>query len=220
MMDAAVGLVQAYLRLNGYFTVTEYPVVARTTHGGTTLTDIDVLGVRFPGAQRWIPEKGRGRALPTDPELGLVNEGLEMIIGEVKEGQARLNRGAYSLRVVETAIRRFGCCARDPAATARAVVEGHTAETVAGGGMPCHIRMVVFAGSEGEATSRYRVILLRHAFAFVSDHLRRYGDVFLRTQLKDEVLDVMALWVKVGLPMGPSRKSKTNLRGIEDPYAD
>lgn len=26
-MDPAVGLVQSYLRLNGFFTVTEYPVV-------------------------------------------------------------------------------------------------------------------------------------------------------------------------------------------------
>lgn len=202
-MDAAVGLVQAYLRLNGFFTVTEYPVVAQTSHGGTTLTDVDVLGVRFPGAQRWVPERGRGRGLPTDPELDSAEDGLEMIVGEVKEGEARLNRGAYALPVVETVIRRFGCCARDPAATARAVVEGRTAETVVGGGMPCRIRMVVFAGSQGEATSRYRVIPLRHAFTFVSEHLRRHGDIFLQTQLKDEVMDLMALLVKVGLPVRP-----------------
>lgn len=203
-MDAAVGLVQAYLRLNGFFTVTEYPVVAQTAHGGMTLTDVDVLGVRFPGAQRWVPEVGtHGRALPTDPELGSSEDKLDMIIGEVKEGEARLNRGAYALPVVETVIRRFGCCARDPAATARAVVEGRTAETVAGGGMPCRIRMVVFAGSEGEATGRYGVLPLRHAFTFLSEHLTRHRDVFLRTQLKDEVLDLMALLVKVGLPLGP-----------------
>ena len=202
-MDAAVGLVQAYLRINGFFTVTEYPVVAETAHGGTTLTDVDVLGVRFPGAQRWVPERGgAGRVLPSDPELDSADDGLDMIIGEVKEGEARLNRGAYALRVVEAVIRRFGCCARDPAATARAVVEGRTAETVVGGGMNCRVRMVVFAGSEAEVTSRYRVIPLRHVFTFLSDHLNRHRDVFLRTQLKDEALDLMALLVKVGLPVG------------------
>jgi hypothetical protein len=202
-MDAAVGLVQAYLRLNGFFTVTEYPVVAQTAQGGMTLTDVDVLGVRFPGAERWVPNETRGRALPADPELDSMEDALEMIIGEVKEGQARLNRGAYALPVVETVIRRFGCCARDPTATARAVVEGRTAETVVGGGMACRIRMVVFAGSEGEATGRYRVISLRHAFTFLSDHLRRHRDIFLRTELKDEVLDLIALGVKVGFPVGP-----------------
>jgi hypothetical protein len=41
-MAGAVGLVQAYLRLNGFFTVTEYPVVVQTSHGGTPLTDVDV----------------------------------------------------------------------------------------------------------------------------------------------------------------------------------
>ena len=48
-MDNAVALVQAYLRLNGYFTVTEYPVIA-TRRDGTyrTATDLDVLAFRFP----------------------------------------------------------------------------------------------------------------------------------------------------------------------------
>jgi hypothetical protein len=203
-MDAAVGLVQAYLRVNGFFTVTEYPVVAETSHGGMTLTDVDVLAVRFPGAQRWVPERGReGQALPTDPELSSADDGLDMIIGEVKEGEARLNRGAYALPVVETVIRRFGCCARDPAATARAVVEGRAAETVVGGGMHCRIRMIVFAGSEAEVTSRYRVIPLRHVFTFLSDHLNRNREVFLRTQIKDEAMDLMALLAKVGLRVGP-----------------
>lgn len=33
-MDTAVGLVQAYLRVNGYFTVAEYPVLDATGPGG------------------------------------------------------------------------------------------------------------------------------------------------------------------------------------------
>ena len=50
-MDNAVALVQAYLRLNGYFTVSEYPVVEELRHGGVrTMTDLDILGFRFPGA--------------------------------------------------------------------------------------------------------------------------------------------------------------------------
>jgi hypothetical protein len=33
-MDNAVALVQAYLRVNGYFTVAEYPVLEATRDGG------------------------------------------------------------------------------------------------------------------------------------------------------------------------------------------
>lgn len=47
-MDNAVALVQAFLRLHGYLTVTEFPVV-RTARGGgqECLTDLDVLAFRF-----------------------------------------------------------------------------------------------------------------------------------------------------------------------------
>ena len=52
-MDHAVALVRTYLQLNGYLTVTEYPVLEAARHGGhRTLTDLDVLAFRFPGAGR------------------------------------------------------------------------------------------------------------------------------------------------------------------------
>jgi hypothetical protein len=42
-MDNAVALVRAYLQLNGYFTITEYPVVRKTGDGSfRTLTEVDV----------------------------------------------------------------------------------------------------------------------------------------------------------------------------------
>ena len=50
-MDTAVALVQAYLHLNGYFTVAEYPVLDDTPDGQVrTVTDLDILAYRFPGA--------------------------------------------------------------------------------------------------------------------------------------------------------------------------
>ena len=59
-MDNAVALVQAYLRLNGYFTVSEYPVVA-TRSGGEyrTATDLDVLAFRFPNPGQLVPARDR-----------------------------------------------------------------------------------------------------------------------------------------------------------------
>ena len=80
-MDTAVGLVQAYLRVNGYFTVAEYPVLDATGPGGPrTITDLDILAVRLhraPGASGTVDA-------PLDPALG-AGGGADMIVGEVKE---------------------------------------------------------------------------------------------------------------------------------------
>ncbi len=47
-MDTAVALVQAYLNVNGYFTVVEYPVLGMERgRQARTVTDLDVL---VPGA--------------------------------------------------------------------------------------------------------------------------------------------------------------------------
>ena len=59
-MDTCVALVQAYLHLNGYFTVVEYPVIEASAHGhARALTDLDILAVRFPGASHDVVQ---GRA--------------------------------------------------------------------------------------------------------------------------------------------------------------
>ena len=202
-MDPAVGLVQAYLRLNGFFTLTEYPVIARTRGGTTTLTDVDILAVRFPDAARWVPGfKRPAESLPYDQQLISKSGWLQMFIGEVKEGKAKLNRMSYSLPVIETVIRRFGCCSIDPSATARRVFQAGAAETHVGNGMPCHIQMVVFGGTSGESSNRnYKLIPLRRAVEFLGNYLNQYRDVFLQTQIKEQGLDLMALLVKLGIKL-------------------
>lgn len=197
-MDAAVGLVQAYLRINGFFTVTEYPIVSRAHGTGKTLTDADILAVRFPGAGRWVP--GDDEMLPADPLLELPAEGLSMIIGEVKEGRSRLNPPISRKDVVETVIRRFGCCSRDPEATAQAVIQNGFADTIVDSEMSCRIQWVAFGGSEPEIDRSYHVVPLRHVAQFLSSHIDQYRDVFLKTEFKDEALALMALLRKVDLP--------------------
>jgi hypothetical protein len=76
-MDQAVALVEAYLRVNGYFTVSEYPVVEARRYGGfRTATDLDILAFRFPGAGRLVPDAGTGdhHTYAPDPELGCPSE--------------------------------------------------------------------------------------------------------------------------------------------------
>lgn len=200
-MDASVGLVQAYLRVNGFFTVTEYPIIAQRRKSGVTLTDIDILAVRFPGASRWIP--GQDKTLPPDPVLDIGGDHLQMIIGEVKEGKPRLNRASSSREVVETAIRRFGCCSHAPTKTADAVLRNGYADSVLTTGMRCRVCWIVFSGSEAESQTPYRVITFKHVFTFLSEHLRIHGDTLLHSQFKDDALDLVSLLVKAGLPLDP-----------------
>lgn len=116
-MDTAVGLVQAYLRVNGYFTVAEYPVLDATGPGGPrTITDLDILAVRLhraPGASGTVDA-------PLDPALG-AGGGADMILGEVKEGRPHPNPAMRDPAVLEAAFTRFGCCA--PTDAARLVAE-------------------------------------------------------------------------------------------------
>jgi hypothetical protein len=52
-VDNAVALVRAYLQLNGYFTITEYPIVRRLGDGTLrTLTEVDVAAFHLPGGER------------------------------------------------------------------------------------------------------------------------------------------------------------------------
>jgi hypothetical protein len=113
-MDTAVALVKTYLQANGFFTVTEYPILESVGLTTRTVTDIDILALRFPGAG------GMGSEAPTgglriepDDALGVSDAQIELIIGEVKEGAAELNKAARDPAVVAAALRRFGAMSRE-----------------------------------------------------------------------------------------------------------
>ncbi len=107
-MDTAVALVQSYLYMNGYFTVTEYPVLELMEDGEyRTVTDVDVLAVRIPGAGRGGGEVG-GTFVGVDPDLDVDLERIDLIIAEVKEGRADLNASARDPKVLRAALNRFG----------------------------------------------------------------------------------------------------------------
>ena len=77
-------------------------------------TDIDILAFRFPGAVRQLLERsteamGASLLLP-GPDLGVPGGAPDMIIGEVKEGRARLNKSMRNSSLIAAALARFGCC--------------------------------------------------------------------------------------------------------------
>jgi hypothetical protein len=191
-MDNAVALVQAYLHVNGYFTVTEYPVVEAIRYGGyRTATDLDIFAFRFHGAGRLVPEGDAGHlsgadSFAPDPALGSVGESADMIIGEVKEGRAELNQGARDPAVLRAALTRFGCCS---AGHVRQVVEallrkGH-AKT------PCghRVRLVAFGSTiERNGNQKYAAVSFGHVVGFLQDYIQQHWEALRHTQFKDSTL--------------------------------
>lgn len=113
-MDTAVSLVETYLRVNGYLTVAEYPILHdRGEHGFQEVTDIDVLAHRFPEAGRVLP-RGRmsGQKVDADPVLDITFGRGDMVLAEVKEGRAGLNPAWRRPAVLYEALRRFGVVRR------------------------------------------------------------------------------------------------------------
>ena len=187
-MDNSVALVQAYLRVNGYFTVTEYPVVESKNSGEfRTATDLDLLAFRFPGAGRPIVvSKGRAPAEHTfapDPELGIAAGEADMLVGEVKEGRARLNEGAANPAVLRHVLTRFGCC--PPEDAPRQVQDLLSrGQTVLPSGH--RVRLVVFASLPPDSPGpKYRTIFLGHVVRFLQAYLREHWEALRHAESKD-----------------------------------
>lgn len=171
-MDNAVALVQAFLRLHGYLTVTEFPVVRRSSSGGyEAITDLDVLAFRFGGAKGacdGAPEHLSARLSLPDALLGARPGEADMIIGEVKEGRAELNAAATKSKVLVAALERFGCC---PGSALPALVRTLLREGRAKTGHGHHVRLVAFGSVRpGGSSSQHHVVLLADVVA----HLRAY----------------------------------------------
>jgi hypothetical protein len=201
-MDNAVALVQAYLRLNGYFTVSEYPVVEQLRPGNVrTMTDLDILGFRFPGAGQLL---ARGKTssdthrFEPDPALAVAADRPDMLIGEVKEGKAELNRAARDPRVLEVVLARFGCCtAADAADVVQRLIRagsvslpgGHTVRLAAFGATP-----------KAGVRDGYLVIPLAHVVDYLLQHLREHWDVLRHVQPKDTAFGFLTLLEKTRVP--------------------
>ena len=194
-MDNAVTLVQAYLRLNGYFTVTEFPIVEANKHGGhRAATDIDVLAVRFPGAGRLIAQKGKGSGRDRmicgiDSALGIEHDQADMIIGEVKEGRAQINHSGRDPSVLRAALTRFGCCHDD---SVESLIRKGRGTTNHGH----RVRLVAFGSSLPEGNPGYHTISLGHVIEYASDFLHENWDVFRVTEFKDPALGFLSTMIK------------------------
>jgi len=188
-MDSAVAFVQAYLYANGYFTVTEYPVVEAMQHGNfRTATDVDILAVRFPGAGRLVPRTGRQSehavtiAQP-DAALNPSPDRVDLIVAEVKEGRAELNHGVRNPDVLRAALTRFGASTPEHAdMLVDELIRCGKAHAPSGP----QIRLVAF-GSHYDATQQYpyTVITLGHIITFLREYANENWEVLRHAQFKD-----------------------------------
>lgn len=192
-MDVAVGLVKAYLELCGYFVLAELPVRAPDRDGYRDVTDLDIVAVRFPHPPRH-PLRALDVFLGQDPALGLSGTGVDVLVGEVKEGQARLNPALRRAATVAFALRRVGCCPEGRVdEEARAIAERGEGALAMPGGTPCRVRVVAFGGCGGGDMGRLHTIPLHRCVEFIVARLRDGREVLAGVQFTDPVLGLFAL---------------------------
>jgi len=195
-VDTAVALVQSYLYANGFFTVTEYPILETLEPGASrTVTDIDVLAVRFPGAGEGDGvSTTSGIILEPDPTLGISDEYIDVIIGEVKEGTAELNRAARDPDVLRAVLGRFG--------RMRGEVADELVEELVRTGLAVHpagirLRQMVFASRPPTKRNiRYTWVSHGHIASWMREQVRTHWDKLKTIQSKDPALSFLLLFEK------------------------
>ena len=209
-MNSAVALVEAYLHANGYFTVTEYPII-EAMEGETfrVRTDIDIMAMRLPGARRLIPGRGSGRGtkrtvFEPDPKLRPTDERVDLLLGEVKEGHAVLNEGAREPAVLRTALTRFGGKASGNIDT---VVRGLIRRGEAFIDDGPRVRVVAF-GSHGAPRKSYDVITLGHILEFFHETIRQHWDIMQHAHFTHPGLGFLMMQEKARRRTGKNRSRK------------
>jgi hypothetical protein len=198
-MDHAVALVQAYLQANGYFTVAEYPVLSTLPDGGyQSATDVDLLALRLCEAGGVVAAGRTDDSRPAfepDPVLHIPRGTADLLLIEVKEGRAELNRGAKDPQVLEAVLSRFGL--RRHAALERSLDElerkGHTRWPG-----EVWVRMFAFGSTVDPAIVHgFRAISLTHVTRYLNEYIRGNWDVLRHAHIRHEAFGFLALMEQV-----------------------
>ncbi len=199
-MDIAVNLVEGYLRITGYLTLSEYEVQHRDPQGRyKSVTDVDVMGVRMPGAT-YIgdPHTPQDCALVhlVDPVLGLEEDTVDVIIGEVKQGAAELNAGIRDHAVLHSMLRRVAWLYAEPIEDVVAGLQsGETHHSPAKGEGAIRTRLVAFGRSE---YSNENVISLSHVISTMLGFFETYEEAFRPVQFREPAPAFLRLLLKSG----------------------
>lgn len=188
-MDTAVALVQAYLHVNGYFTVTEYPLLETRAGAIRTVTDLDLLALRFPGAGRSKP-RGIGGATCEEPDPALCCPRAEpdMLVAEIKEGRAEFNTAGHDPAVLAAALIRFGCCdGHEAAELVRELLVRGTALSSCGH----RVRLVSFGSRRGRS-GPWMAMTLDHVLGYLRQYLAEHWDTLRHASFRDPAMGMLA----------------------------
>jgi len=199
-MDIAVNLVQAYLRVNGYLTITEFEVQRRRSDGTyETATDVDIIALRLPGqVYQGDPHEDPDcqMLLIRDEELRLGPDVIDVILGEVKEGQAEFNPGLKRHEVLHSVLRRLDWLYASPLdEVVDAVHRRGLSENPARGSGTVRTRLVAFGRSP---KTDLHTISLTHVVETMLDYLHQFEDVLRPATYKNPAPALLNLLVKTG----------------------
>ena len=205
-MDIAVNLVENYLRLNGYLTLSEFEIQQRQRDGGwQTVTDVDIVAIRFPGPLYAGDDDEAEECrfiLIEDAGLGLEDGVIDVIIGEVKQGEAVLNAGMTSHAALHTILQRFEWLFdSDLHSVIDRLQTGGVSHDDARAGGQVRTRLVAFGRSDVLDTN---TINLTHVFEQVYGYMRRHDDMLHGAQFKEPAPALLHLLVKTGFEVGKS----------------
>ncbi len=195
-MNAGVALVRAYLRVNGYLVLDDVPAVLPERQGGyRTLTDLDIVAVRFPCVRMGAPDRN-GRIpdpVETDPSLDVPPGAIDVIIGEVKEGRAQLNRAIRSPEALRLGIGRVGVCNPVELDSAAESLTEQALVTLPESDPVRQIRLVAFGIGTTRRTHTHFVVSLRDVRDFLLSTMERGHQLLLPASLSDPVLSLLHL---------------------------
>jgi hypothetical protein len=202
-MDIAVSLVESYLRLNGYLTLSEFEIQSRAADGTfEAVTDIDIMGIRFPGevyAGEPRDENDAQLLLLSDDVLQIGDDQIDLIVGEVKQGDAQFNPGIRRRDVLHQILRRVQWLFEVPLdeIVDHLVTDGLCVVPARGGGM-ARVRLVAFGRAP---RSDLHTITHRHIVDTLVRFFQGEDDAFRPAQFSAPAPAMLNLLLKSGFEL-------------------
>jgi hypothetical protein len=206
-LDIAVNLIETYLRLTGYLTLSEFEVQRRDDDGEfRTVTDVDIMAMRLPGPV-YVGDPDHDREgdliLLDDPELRLEDDCVDVIIGEVKQGEAEINPGIFDHAVLHSMLRRVEWVYDEPLErVVEALQNGEVHYSRARGGGRIRTRIVAFGRADHPGLS---VITHSHVVSTLLRFFEEHEDAFRPIQFKEPAPALLRLLLKAGFSIESMR---------------
>jgi hypothetical protein len=206
-VKVAAGLSVAYLRLNGYFLITEQDLHVREPTGYRSLTDIDIIAIRPPAAPGPVHHRAGAHieecliVTDLDPALEADATRFDVIIGEVKTAEASLNPALRTPGALHAALRTPGALH----AALRRTGDLYTAPldevvdqlALHGASITPTARTRLVAFARYGDIPRGTTIYLREAARFIRSHLQSHRDLYRVSRFADPVVALLELLDKV-----------------------